>query len=446
MDHSVPLAAGRPSSGPRAIVLGVEHPRGVAVVRSLGRHRVPVVAIERDPTARGLRSRYLGRRVLVGDSPEQTLAALESLERDGGLLIPTNDHFLMIVSQHFERLSRAFSISVPPWSTLRGLMDKAECYRLGKEAGLRTPRVFLPRDAEELERVLSTLDFTSQRYILSKRLPVADPVDTRTGRFTKAAGLDADAMRATCLDVAARTGELPMISEVVPGRSDRCVGVSMVVNREHVPVVAYCVRRLQLYLYSLDAGFRHPYDLGANVFCESVHDAEAIEAATRFVRQARFYGAITVEFRRDSRDGQLTLIKADPRVVRATALSTALGLDVPTALHAVFTGGQLPVPRPYREGIAWIWLSWYLDTLWTSRGRTSLAGQLRALLRNCHRVRSFAYLSLRDPGPALVDGFRWGRNWLRLGRRAALRAALAAESALGKLARAARRRSGAVAP
>jgi D-aspartate ligase len=446
MAHSVPPVAGRPSSAPRAIVLGVEHPRGVAVVRSLGRHRVPVVAIERDPTARGLRSRYLGRRVLVGDSPEQALAALESLERDGGLLIPTNDHFLMIVSQHFERLSRSFRISVPPWSILRSLMDKAECYRLGKEAGLRTPRVFLPGDAEELDRVLSTLDFTSQRYILSKRLPAADPVDTRTGRFTKAAGLDADAMRATCLDVAARTGELPIIAEVVPGRSDRCVGVSMVVNHEHVPVVAYCVRRLQLYLYSLDAGFVHPYELGANVFCESVHDAEAIEAATRFVRQARFYGAITVEFRRDSRDGQLTLIKADPRVVRATALSTALGLDVPTALHAVFTGGQLPVPRPYREGIAWIWLSWYVDTLWTSRGRTSLAGQLRALLRNCHRVRSFAYLSLRDPGPALVDGFRWGRNWLRLGRRAALRAALAAESALGKLARAARRRSGAVAP
>jgi hypothetical protein len=56
------------------------------------------------------------------------------------------------------------------------------------------------------------------------------------------------------------------------------------------------------------------------------------------------------------------------------------------ALHAAFTGGQPPVSRPYREGVAWIWLSWYLDTLWTSRDRTSLAAQLRALLRNCARV------------------------------------------------------------
>ena len=440
MEQSVRPDEGGRSSRPRAIVLGVEHPRGVAVVRSLGQHRVPVVAVERDPSARGLRSRYLSRRVLVDDSPEQTLSALESLGQDGGLLIPTNDHFVMIVSQHFERLSRLFSITVPPWDALRLVMDKPACYRLGREAGLRTPRFFLPEDRAELDRILSTLDFTAHRYILSQRLPGPSPVDTRTGRFTKAAGLDADTMRATCLDVADRTGELPMIAEVVPGRSDQCVGVSMVVNREHVPVVAYCVRRLQLYLYALDTGFIHPYELGANVYCESVHDAEAIEAATRFVRQARFYGAITVEFRRDSRDGQLTLIKADPRVVRATGLSTALGLDVPMALYTAFAGGRHGVARSYPERVAWIWLSWYLETLWSSRDRTSMAAQLRALLRNGHRVRSFAYLSLRDPGPGAVDGFRAGRNWLRVGCRAALGAALPADSAAGKLARVARRR------
>jgi hypothetical protein len=71
------------------------------------------------------------------------------------------------------------------------------------------------------------------------------------------------------------------------------------------------------------------------VYCESVHDDEAIEAATRFVHEARFYGAITVAFRRDVRDEGLTLIEVDPRVVRATSLSTALGLDVPAALYDV---------------------------------------------------------------------------------------------------------------
>ena len=64
----------------------------------------------------------------------------------------------------------------------------------------------------------------------------------------------------------------------------------MVVRRDQVPVVAYCVRRLQLRLYASDSRFVHPYELGANVYCESVHDDEAIEAASRLVQAARSTG------------------------------------------------------------------------------------------------------------------------------------------------------------
>ena len=214
----------------------------------------------------------------------------------------------------------------------------------------------------------------------------------------------------------------------------------MVVDREQVPVVAYCVRRLQLRLYASDSRFVHPYELGANVYCESVRDDEALEAATRFVRTARFYGAITVEFRRDARDEGLTLIKADPRVVRATSLSTALGLDVPAALYDVFTGAARPAAAGYPERVAWMWPTWYLQTVGQNRRRASLARQLWAVARNVHRIRAFAYLSVRDPRPALADVAEfagqcrtWFRAWLA-------GTALPPTSPLGVLARGLRRR------
>src|SRR4029450_7773040 len=88
----------RPRTGatrPRAIVLGVEHPRGVAVVRSLGRRGIPVVGVERDPYARGRGSRYLRQTVMVEGGDASTLSALQALSASpGDLLIPTNDHFL----------------------------------------------------------------------------------------------------------------------------------------------------------------------------------------------------------------------------------------------------------------------------------------------------------------------------------------------------------------
>jgi predicted ATP-grasp superfamily ATP-dependent carboligase len=407
------------SGRPRAIVLGVEHPRGVAVVRSLGRQGVGVVAVEHDPLARGLRSRYLELRVLVDVTPAAALAALEALgAEDGGVLIPTNDHYLAIVSQHFERLSRWFSITVPPWNVLQPLMDKPQCYDLGRAAGLRTPRCFAPRDAAELDRIVAGLDLETQRYILSVRLPGTVPIDAITGRMTMVADGGTEAIRARSLAVAARTGDLPILVEVVPGRSDRCVGVSLVVDRNHTPVIAYCVRRLQLQLYASDTRSIHPYEMGANVYCESVRDEEAVAAATRLVRQANFYGAITVEFRRDARDGQLTLIKADPRVVRATALSATLGLDVPTALYDVFSGRRREVALSYPEGRAWLWPTRYFDTVWANRRRAPLGPPVRAILGNVHRIRSFAYLSVRDPGPALADLSHLVRRTTRLGGRA----------------------------
>jgi predicted ATP-grasp superfamily ATP-dependent carboligase len=421
---------------PRAVVLGLEHPRAVAVVRSLGRRGIPVVGVERDPAARGRGSRYLRRVVMVEADESRALAALEALADDpADLLIPTNDHFLSLVSRHWGRLARRFTLTVPPWDILEGLMDKPSCYRLAATAGLRTPRVAVPADIAELDATIAGLDLVGQRYILSVRLPGEVPADTASGRMTTVAGEDAETVRARCLAIAARTGELPMIVEVVPGRSDRCVGVSLVVGRDHEPVVAYCVRRLQLRLYASDSRFVHPYELGANVYCESIRDDEAIAAATRFVRAARFSGAITVEFRRDARDEGLTLIKVDPRVVRATSLSSALGLDVPSALYDVFTGAAPPRAMEYPERVAWMWPAWYLHTVAQNRGRASVARQLWAVARNAHRIRAFAYLSARDPRPALADLAAFARQWRAALRQWLGRTVLSPTSALGAAVR-----------
>jgi predicted ATP-grasp superfamily ATP-dependent carboligase len=434
--HGTPVA-----TRPRALVLGIEHPRGIAVVRSLGRRGIPVVGVERDPEARGRGSRYLQQVVMVEDGDAHTLSALEALAAaPADLLIPTNDHFLSLVSRHWTRLARHFTLTVPPWDVLERLMDKPSCYRLAEGTGLRTPRFVVPGDPAELDAAVSALDLGAQRYILSVRLPGDVPADSATGRMTTVAGEDAEAVRARCLAIAARTGELPMIVEVVPGRSDRCVGVSMVVGRDQVPVVAYCVRRLQLRLYASDSSFVHPYELGANVYCESVRDDEAIEATTRFVRAARFYGAITVEFRRDARDEGLTLIKVDPRVVRATSLSSALGLDVPAALYDVFTGAARPAAAGYPERVAWMWPAWYLHTVGQNRGRASLARQLWAVARNAHRIRAFAYLSVRDPRPALADLAQFARYWRASLRRWLAGTVLPPTSARGIVARGLRRR------
>ena len=420
-DLTVQAQGGTAAGRPEAIVLGLEHPRALAAVGSLGQAGIPVIGVDHRASAKGFSSRFLREKFRISADPDQALAFLEQLgERRGGVLIPTNDDYLILVAKHFDQLSRYFVLTMPPWEILGELMDQARCYALAAKAGVKTPRFFKPRDEEQLNDIISELDLEHHAYLL-KTMPGTIPADPRTGRFTKVAGTDTRTIQDNCLEIFSRLGEFPMIVQVVPGEADRCIGVSMVVNREHEAVVSYCVRRLKLYTYSRSGGFVHPYELGANVYCESIHDDEATEAAIRFVRLAAYYGVITVEFRRDPSDDALTLIKADPRFVRATSLSTALGLDVPTALYHVFTDGQVETSRRYPEGVAWVWLIPYMETLWANRSNRPVRQELFALLRKAHRIKAWAYLNAHDPMPFLQDLAPWARQKLnraarRLGR------------------------------
>jgi predicted ATP-grasp superfamily ATP-dependent carboligase len=120
---------------------------------------------------------------------------------------------------------------------------------------------------------------------------------------------------------------------------------------------------------------------------------------------------MAMEFRRDPADESLVLIKADPRFVRATNLSTAIGLDLPLAAYRVSLGRPVGEERGYPDGAGWIWLTAYLTTLWDNRSHRSLRQELLSLMRNFRSVRAVAYLDLTDPMPFLVSLQRWFREW-----------------------------------
>lgn len=407
---------------PRAVILGLEHPRAVATITSLGQAGISVVGVDYRESPRAFASRYLKEKHRIPFDDEQALAALLALGvQGGGVLIPTSDEYLILVSKNADALSEHFVLTVPTWDILGPLMDIGRCYEVAAQCGIRTPAVFEPQDEEELREVVGGFDLENAAYVLKTPLGTV-PADPKTQRFTRPAGDDAASILANCREIAGRLGALPLIVEVIPGQADQCIGVSLVVDQNHEIVAGHCIRRLTLYTYSRGASYTHPYELGANVYCESIRDDEAMEEASHFVRHARYSGAITVEFRRDPRDGALVLIKADTRVVRATSLSMALGADLPLALYRTFTGGRYsPQQGRYREGACWIWLSLYLSTLWNHRGDRKIRGELFSLARRLHRVRAIAYGSMTDPMPLLYDLSFWLRDAAAWGPRRILR-------------------------
>lgn len=399
-----PLDVKRP-----AVVLGVEHPRGLATLRSLANAGVNVVVVDRYKYAPGLHSRLPSQAHFFDtDDPEKTLAFLESLDGvDQAVLIPTSDHYLRIVAINRDRLARRFAVTVPAWDVLETALDKAKLYPLAGTIPLRTPVFFLPESADELDGILTGLEFGRRDYIFSVPPTGVEPADPANVRFTVPAGADLASARRIAADLSRRCGGPPMIQEVIAGDAHHCIGVVMLVDDQHRPIGHRVVRRLKLYPYFQVSG--HWY--GGNIHCESAHDDEAVAATAALAARARLTGVVTVEFRRRPSDGALVLMKIDPRVAGMVGLCTVLGFDVATLLYRLHTGQPLAVGSSYADGVGWVWEKLYIFGL-AKRGLRAWR-EVPEAFSALRRASSLGVWSRADPWPFVWNAAGGVRSQVR---------------------------------
>ena len=396
----------------RVVILGLEHPRAIAAISMLGERRVPVVGVDSQPSRRASASRFLKQTYRVSSNEAEALAFLVGLgERGGGVLMPTSAEQVIFVAENAEVLGRHFLLTVPPMDILAPLLDLKSCYELAGECGLRTPNVFVAHTEAELQAAVAGLDFGKHAYLL-RTPPGTVPADRSTGRYTIAAGGSAEAVLANCREIYSRLGDYPTIAEAVPPAANQCIGVFLIVGTNHEAVSVNCLRRFTPGPAARSGGFVHPYDLGATAFCESIRDDEAVAAARRFARHARYFGPISVEFLRDPRDGGLVFIKADTHFIREMSLTRSVGSNPPFALYRAVTGGPHLDTGGDREGVGWLWLTNYLDTLWRQRSNPPVLRELLRLPRRMARVRALAYWNPKDSFPFLFDCGLWVKGRL----------------------------------
>lgn len=390
------MQATNSSNSVPALIMGLGHPRQTAFVKSLANIGVPVHAAHTELNVYRFSRHLAGFHQLEPDQ-EQQLDYLEKFGRaSGGMVVPANDDYVALVSQNRKRLLEHFVVPVPDWEIVGAIFDRATCYGKAASIGINVPPHWCPNSDAEMQSVVAGLDPQNYDYIIKTRSILGTPADETTVRLTKAAPKLRGEILASCEELRRRTGEYPMIQQVVPGAADAAIGVTMVISPKGEFVLAYCVRRLRLASYRLDAGYVHPYELGSVVWCETVHDDEALEAARELVKLFEYTGQITVEFRRDSRTGALYLMKMEPRPVRATSLSTVIGMDIPTALYRTFTGDTPRVAKDYPDGIGWLWTMAYAKSLVSNQHNNRR--DIVRVLRGGRRIKAFAE-DFSDPVP-----------------------------------------------
>ena len=345
------------------VVLGFGY-GGLGIARSLGRLGVRVYAVDADPTAAGLASRYLsGAHTwdVAGASVTDTLGFLDDLGQRLGpaLLLPTTDATAVLVAEHSDELAPRFLFPRPPRALVRGLTDQREVFRLATRFGVPTPLTVFPRSRDDVER-----------FLAEARFPVVVS-ELRTDR--RAIVATPEALLSRYLEWEDRTAPNLMLQEHIPGGDDAVWMFNGVFNEWSECVAAFTGRKLR----------QHPVYGGTTSLgvCER---NERVERLTiDFMWALGYQGVLDVGYRYDARDAQYKLLDPNPRVGATFRLFVdEQGLDVVRVLYCDIT--RQPVwPGRGREGRKWLVEDHDLDsslarvrdgTLTPRRWLASLAG------------------------------------------------------------------------
>ncbi|GIG61522.1 hypothetical protein Lfu02_58940 [Longispora fulva] len=370
-----------------AVVIGGDY-QGLGIVRSLGRHGVPVVLLD-DERSISTASRYTSRAVRVASlrDDEGTLAALAGLRRrfglEGWVLYATREETVAALSRHRADLARHWRVPTPDWDCVRCAWDKRETYRLAQKLGIAAPRSWFPMDEADLAQVDVDGPFAVKPAI-KEHFFYATGV--KAWRADSRADLVAAFRRAAAIVPA---GEV-IVQELIPGGGEAQLAWCGLF-RDGRPAASMAARRLR----------QHPSEFGrASTFVETVSAPELDGPSTRFLAAIGYHGLVEVEYKVDPRDGEPKLLDVNARTWGYHTLGRAAGVDFAHLLFLDQLGRPLP-PTRARTGVRWIRLATDLPTAvvdWRA-GRLRTGAYLSSLLH----VHTEAVFSWADPLPALYE-------------------------------------------
>ena len=362
--------------------------RGLAVVRSLGRHGIPVWVLQHGDQLLATLSRY-NRRTLSWPSQDEeekvnflvNLADRESI-RDW-VLFPTGDEGAALVARHHRMLGEHFQLTTPPWDVLQWLYDKRLTYRLADGVGVDRPWTLYPATGEQVAAsecpypvILKPAYCSSfNRFTASKAWRI-DNREQLLARYDEAK---------TLVDPGAL-----MIQELIPGGGESQFSYTALC-KDGQAIASLTARRTR----------QIPMDFGrASTFVETVDDPTTSATAVRVIEALRYTGIVEVEFKRDLRDGKLKLLDINPRVWGWHSLCGPAGVDYPYLLWLLTIGEPIPVTKA-AVGVRWVRMSTDAPTAIREvlHGRLSLREYLRSIRPP---VASAIYAS-DDPVPGVLE-------------------------------------------
>ncbi len=385
----------------KILVLDANQRSALAVIRSLGRRGMSIVAGDHAANPLAGASRYTAATVRYSDPAlephrfiRQVTDFADRLNID--TVIPATDlTTMLLVSQ--SNLSKNVHLAAPPAESYEALTDKARLLTLASRLGIAVPE---------------TLIAQSETAIIDAARDFGFPVVLKPARSRY---LKDDRVYATGVQVIHSAQDLPtavrslawlrdlpcLVQRFVPGHG---AGVFALYGPSG-PIAWFAHQRLR----------EKPPTGGVSVLSQSVPIDSAMQsAAAQLLAAVGWTGVAMVEFR-VAADGAAYLMEVNGRFWGSLQLSIDAGIDFPWLLYQLTHGMPAEAPPAYRLGRRLRWLLGDFDSL-----LIALRSESKGIGRKTRAVTAFAasfldpwcrqeIFRLRDPMPGVRESFQWLR-------------------------------------
>ena len=386
----------------KVLVLDANQRSALAVIRSLGRRGLKIVAADHRSHSLGAASRYAITSIGYPDpatSPKafvkEIIATVNRLGID--VVIPATDLTTMLLASQSD-LSEIAHLATPSADSYETLTDKARLLNLAGRLGIPAPATRIACTTAAVVEAAHELGFpvvlkpSRSQYLKGDRI-----LSTGVEIARSPTDLSETLQRQKWLN------DIPcLVQQFVPGHG---AGVFALYGTSG-PIAWFAHRRVR----------EKPPTGGVSVLSESVPIDPAMQSsADKLLSAAKWTGVAMVEFR-VAPDDTPYLMEVNGRFWGSLQLAIDCGIDFPWLLYQLTQNLLVAAPRPYAVGRRLRWLLGDLDSLiiQLKQNPANPSHKARALADFAH---SFFDASCRqeifrfyDPKPAMLESWQWTRT------------------------------------
>ncbi|MCE5336692.1 MAG: hypothetical protein LLG06_19100 [Desulfobacteraceae bacterium] len=327
---------------PTAVVLGLGQ-NGLATIRALGRQGIPVIGIDRDYRHYTARTRYCKKIISPHyDEGEHLIDILVELGKQlpqKGLLFPSGDFPLHLMSEKRESLQDYFHFTFPGRDVVRLTLDKKRFYKFAQERNILIPQTFFPAGTEDCRHAAGEIRYPCiikpfqpnlgwRRLFPGQKLFVAENPESLVRLYEKLVVVHDDLI----------------IQELIPGDDSQLSFSLTYFDKSSRPLGMFTGHKVRQY----------PPAFGTSSLAESRWDPFIAEKTIKILQEMQYTGYGSVEFKWDPRSKEFKALEVTARTWFPHGISTACNLNLVFAAYCDQVGLPVPKMNGFPDGVKWV--------------------------------------------------------------------------------------------